>query len=323
MKKFLLLSAFIPAFMALNAAESPQYSVRVLPQPYGYFDAFVVTWAENPTEPYLLKILDDKGISVVKNGEEDLSVAVGLTEYQETEESKNYPDSRLVVTLLMFETEIGASYTLSVPAGAVEIALSNSESVPNDEIIYSFTLQANDEIVTLPEPNLEPAQGEVTDLSEIKISWTGKLGTLDLLNENNKVNPSADIAPIYGTYNGKDLENLEVSFDWSSRKAITEGSAGDILVINLTGELQPGEYTITIPEGYLQITDIETGTLYNDEIVLNYLLTSEDSGAVSSIEYEKEGKNIIYDLNGVKVNSNELKLLPKGIYIINGKKVRN
>lgn len=320
MKKLLFFSTLLWGFLAINATELPQPSVRVLPQSFGFFDAFVVTWADNPTEPYHLKIVDDSGISVVKNLVEDLRVTSGLTEYQETENSKNYPDSRLVVTISMLETQIGSLYTLTVPAGAVEINLPDSETMLNEEVTYSFTLQANENTVTLPDPDIIPGPGIVTELSEIEMSWTGVLGTLNLLNEHNKIDAKANIPPVSVLYNGEKMTDPLIDFYWSSRHAFTEGSAGDILKIALIegSSLPDGEYIITIPANYLQITDIETGSLYNDEIVISYTVRSEEVGAVSNLYRDENEEVVIYNLNGVRMNPDNL---PKGIYIVNGKKV--
>ncbi|MCH5234975.1 MAG: hypothetical protein J1E16_06745 [Muribaculaceae bacterium] len=323
MKKLLIFPAIFSLATLGNAAELPEPSVRVLPQDYGYFDAFVISWAEQVNEPYKLKIKDKSGIKVVKDEVEELYVSVGLTEYQETENSKNYPDSRLLVTISMFETSVGSSYTLTIPEGAVDVYVSDNEILPNGEVEYTFTLKADGNIVTLPEPNIEPLPGAVENLNIVKISWTGKLGSLDLLNEYNLVSPDGDIAPVVATYNGAVMENPKVSFEWSSRQAVTEGSEGDIFVITLSeNPLPAGEYIITIPESYLQITDIETGTLYNDEIVLSYMVVDSESGAVTTLRDTVKEDPEIYNLNGVKINTNNLKDIPKGVYIINGKKVR-
>lgn len=320
MKKTIFLCAALSLSLSLWASDLPSPSIRVLPQSYGYFDAFVVSWAENPTEPFRLEIVDGSNISVTKNLVEPLFLSVGLTEYQESENSQNYPDSRLIVTLSMFETEIGSTYTLNIPAGSISVFSSESEATPNEEVSYTFTLQADNNLVTLPEPNVSPQPGKVTELNVIEMSWTGVLGSLDLLNEQIKIDSNSDIAPITVTHNGEEMEDPIVSFDWSSRKAMTDGSAGDILVLTLTDQpsLPDGEYIINIPANYLQITDIETGTLYNDEIILSYTVEKDEMGIVEVLNSDQGKKNLIFNINGIRMNSSELK---KGIYIINGKKI--
>lgn len=321
MKKLLLSALLVASTAMVNAAILPEPSVRPLPSNVGYFDAFVVSWAENPTQPYSLELVDPSGVTVTKNLVEDLECVVGLTEYQEDEDTPNYPDSRLVVTLYMFETDANATYTLTVPAGTVNV-LVGDEKVPNAKVTYSFTLTASEDNRTLPEPNIEPAPGEVEALNVVKMSWMGVLGSLDLLNELNYVDEEANIAPVTLTCNGVELDNPVISFDWSSRQAVTDGAAGDILVITLTEEdsLPAGEYIINIPENYLQISDIETGTLYSDEIVLSYVVTADSTGILS---IKKANNNNVYDMNGVNLGNTSLDKLPKGVYIMNGKKVRN
>lgn len=324
MKKTLFLSALLFSFMGVNAAELPEPSIRVLPQEFGYFDAFVVSWAQDPTSPYSLEIVDETGISVTKNLVEDLYVYVGLTEYQEDENSQNYPDSRLIITLSSFETQIGSYYTLMIPEGAINVIVGPDEYYPNEKVEYTFQLRADENEVTLPEPEIQPQPGNISEISVIKMSWTGKLGTLDLLNVVNEIDPTAGIAPITLTIDGEQGPEPEISFEWSSRAAVTEGSRGDILVLTLGDEtsLPDGEYIINIPAGFLQITDIETGTLYNDEIILNYVVKSEGTDAIDSINNDQKAKHI-FSLSGVKMNSNNLNELPKGIYIVDGKKIKN
>lgn len=325
MKKILLSLVAMAAFVPAVATDLPEPSIQVLPQSYGWFDAFSISWADEPQSPFHLEIIDDSGIKVTKNGVEDIGFSTGLTEFQENEDSQNYPESVLVITLDMIQSEIGALYSLEIPAGAINITVADSETVPNSEVLYSFTLTEDGTQVSLPEPNIDPMPGTVKNLSVIKLSWTGVLGTLDLLNENNSVNPNADIAPVSLTCNGENLSNPTVGFEWSERTAATPGSAGDILVLTLTDDdsLQDGEYIITIPKDYLQITDIETGTLYNNEIIISYIVDSEmdDSNAVDSIIDNSGSKIMIYDLKGTPVNSQDLNSLPKGIYIVNGKKI--
>lgn len=326
MKKLLLPCLLLATAATIQAAELPEPSVRPLPNSYAWFDAFAVTWAENPTTPYSLQLVDASGITVTKNYIEDVDISsVDLVEYQESEDSQNYPNARLVVTLAMIEAQVGSYYTLEIPAGAVNIMV-GQEALPNEEVSYTFQLNADESGVTLPEPKIDPEPGVVESLSVVKMSWTGVLGSLDLLNEVNVVDENANIDPVSVSYNGVEMENPVISFEWSNRQAVTEGSAGDILVITLSDaeELLDGEYLITIPEGYLQVTDIETGTLYNDEIILSYTLQSEDSDDSNGIESILiEGKsNAIYDLNGVKVSNADFNALPSGVYIINGKKVK-
>lgn len=323
MNKSLLVSFLMFTVSVASAQELPQPSVQVLPQNYSWFDGFAVTWAETPTQPYSIEIVETSGITVLKNLMEDIDILdVTLVEYQENEDSPNYPDAKLQITLSMIEASVGSTYTLNIPAGAVLINVSDSKQIPNEVVSFSFQLNNDENAATLPEPDIEPEPGEVENLSVIKMSWMGVLGELDLLNENNKVDQTANIEPVSLTINGEPGSNPEISFEWSQRSAMTPGAEGDILVITLTDQesLPEGDYIITIPENYLQISDVETGTLYNEEIVLGYSVkeSSDDSLSVKSLEPDKDSNMSIYNLKGVKVNPEGLQ---NGIYIINGKKV--
>lgn len=301
--------------------ELPTPIVDVLPSKYGWFDGFSVTWAEKITQPYAVQIVDASKITAVKNLVEEITgLNISTVEYQETDESPNYPDARLVVTLPMIEMEIGAYYTLNVAAGAVNVLI-GSEAIPNEGLTYSFTLEADNNEASLPEPNVDPAEGTVNKLQTVKMSWTGKLGSLDLLNAVNDIEEEASVSPVTLTYNGTDITEPAITFEWSSREAVTPGAEGDILVISLTEEtsVADGEYVLTIPAGYLQISDIETGTLYNEDIVLKYTVDSSFN-SIGSIGIDKDAVTI-YNINGVKVAGNSFDTLPKGVYIINGKKV--
>lgn len=329
MKKLYLLTALLATAFTSVAAELPEPTVRPLPSKYDWFDGFVAVWADKITEPYTLQIVSTSDITVTKNQVEDLKVShVYLVEYQEDEETPNYEDSQLVIGLEMLEMEVGAYYTLHIPAGAINVIMSETETVPCQNVDYTFQLEDGHNEPYLSEPEVEPEPGVVASLNQIKMTWTGKLGIYDLLNAVNDLLPydwnqedpqeKEIIDPITLTdADGVSIEP-EYSFEWSSKEAFTEGAAGDILVLTLTEEetLADGNYELYIPAGFLQISDIETGTSYNDEIIINYTVDSSIGGI--EIVITDKNSNTIYDLNGRTQNPKDLR---KGIYIINGKKI--
>ena len=86
-------------------------------------------------------------------------------------------------------------------------------------------------------------------------------------------------------------------------------------------ELAAGDYTLVIPEGYFEVwtgdwDNIEEGV----SAAIEYKFTISKPSSIDKIEMT-DGEVTIYTLQGVKVNSSELKNLRKGVYIINGKKV--
>lgn len=50
-------------------------------------------------------------------------------------------------------------------------------------------------------------------------------------------------------------------------------------------------------------------------------IQDDASTGIKSVNAGKQIKNIIYTLDGVKLNTSNLSDLPKGVYIVNGKKV--
>lgn len=320
MKNLLMIFGLVLSFCAAYATELPEPKVRVLPQEYGWFDAYAIVWENSEGNPCEVEILNSDEISVQMNLTEDVEIlAVQTVDYQESESSKVYSDSQLVVYLTEFQLVAGNYYTLTIPARSVNVVLSDTETVPNEEVVYSFTLQADPNIVTLPAPDINPEPGTVQSLNEITMSWTGKLGTLDLININPSFDYDTNPYPVCMTVDSEETMPLEVDFDWSDRSAVTSGAQGDILVITIPEEeiVESGEILITIAAGFLQISDVETGTLYNDEIELRYIV-EPDFDLVSGLEVSEKDQ-IIYDLSGKRIEMN-FKELGKGIYIVNGKK---
>lgn len=303
----------------------PECYVSPVPSEYGYFDGFKVVWADNITEPYQLSspyasansegklVFNQEGLSqfkVRKNNVEDVAILqVAIEEYQESENSQNYPNAQLLVTLADFEMDIDSRYSLIIPAGLVNISY-DGKSVANEDVTYVFTLKAQEAFV-LPDPVVTPAAGNVTELSEVSISWPGSMGGFDNLNKGT--------GTVTATYNNNPFTGFKVSYEWSSEAAMAdgEGADGDMLVLTFDENLENGTYVVTIPGGFVNVSDIDKGTLENEPLVLTYNLNVQGSG-VGSLTVE--GALNIYNLNGVKVGES-LNNLPAGVYIVNGKKV--
>ena len=305
-----MLAAWCPA------ANLPDPVITVKPHDYGWFDAFGLIWENNPGEPFRIEVIDSYGIKVTKNIVEELDIlGVETIEYQETEESDNYIDSQLVVTVDI-QMEAGSLYSLLIPQGSVNIYISETEFYPNDQVNYSFTLKS-DSSGEVAEPIIEPAPGTVPILPSVRISWPDSSGGLALLNKN----PDND-GEITLSINGVVGERPEIKFEWESRLDVTPGSAGNILILDFPTDSSDGSYIINIPEGYIQISDLDLGTRYNEEMNLEY---NVDRNALVNFNYYNETSedNNIYDLNGRRiVNSLEnVRDLPAGIYVIKGLKV--
>lgn len=323
MKKSLLtLGALAAAAVAQAALPTP--NVRAVPSQIDWFDGFVVVWAQNLTQPYSISIVDAEGIKVTKDETEDIEIiSVSTVEYQEDEDTPNYEDSQLLVTLDGFQMSIGSTYSLYIPAGAVNVTVPEDGVYPNEEVTYSFVLKEGEKF-ELPAPEIEPAIGEVESIESINVFWIGSYVGFDLLKYNvvlgydSKTGEPYIVSepdPVTATFNGEEIEGVEVTYDWSSREEVTEGSDGNIMVINLGREFnEKGVVVVTIPADYVRVSDIDKGTYNNPEIILTYEIGTETG--VNAIEATTaDGR--IFNLNGMEVSGNNL----KGIYIRDGKKV--
>lgn len=318
--------AFVATAMAaMSAASLPSPYVRPLPSKYDWFDGYAVMYGEKLNQPYSMEIVSTSGIKALDpKGQAIPILNFQLTEYQEEEDTPNYPSAQFIITLDGFQMEVGGKYSLYIPAGALNVKVTDSEILPNEVIEYSFTLEDGQNEPVYTPPVVTPEPGEVKELSSIELYWICVIPEYgnDLLNEVNYVDPEANIPSITATCNGEPIEDPTTDFRWTSKDAVTPGSAGDIFIINLSkdGEsVADGNYVITIPEGYLQISDIEQGTVYSEKIVLEYKVNNGSTSV--NVIGSQDSNNEVYNLNGVKVSDNGLNNLPKGVYISNGKKV--
>lgn len=95
------------------------------------------------------------------------------------------------------------------------------------------------------------------------------------------------------------------------------------LVLDIKDALQePGLYTVLIPQDYLLLM-AQTSCL-NSRVELQYTLNKKTSAA-DSILSEEETLYTVYNLQGIKIFDtscrSDINKLPKGFYLINGKKV--
>lgn len=167
-------------------------------------------------------------------------------------------------------------------------------------------------------------------------------------NKNGEINPSQVVTfhlmeTIFGSVEPADGSELEegfakvtVSWDGIQVSAIegivvAKNNSGEIQIpLNIEeegvaitldlSELSEGNYEIMLPEGLVVFLKEESdgADVYamSSEMYLNYKIVAATDG-ISIIE-GSENANEIYNLNGVRVNGNNLS---KGMYIVNGKKV--
>lgn len=320
------------SFIILEGAVPPPFVVKALPSQYDWFDGFSVVWGDNPTQP--LEISSDYGVRDVNSGKTILNseglaliqvkldgspipvLAAAIEEYQENENSQNYPSAQLMITLDGFQTALDGRYSLYIPAGLITIT-STEGKVKNSVVEYTFTLKSSTKFV-LPAPTVVPAEGSVVNLDNITISWRGTLGGLDLLNFNEEATE-----PVTISVDGEDFGAFETVLEWQSEDDETPGAGGNLFIIKFNPDQMPegDAILVSVPAGFIQVSDIEKGTLMNDAFTLVYSATTN---GVEGIENESNNLKV-YNLQGVKVlesdKASDLKNLSKGLYIVNGKKV--
>lgn len=194
------------------------------------------------------------------------------------------------------------TYKIFIPAGFVKgIDFVEEYGNTNPAQVLTFFIRDENDPEPNPEitvytvdPKVSPEEGTVEELNAIVISW----GLTIAANEDNTES---------ATLNG---ENVELSIN------------GQDLNMTLDAAVT-GVYTLNVPEGYVLIQDEEGKIYYSQALELAWTL--DVNNGVCVIETDAEGYYKVYNLNGVNVLNTDkadmLNTLPKGIYIVNGKKV--
>lgn len=184
---------------------------------------------------------------------------------------------------------------------------------PTKGFIYPFTYNGNSDNPDpeVPEYSLYAEEADWNSAGEgiYEVSWDGTELSL-VENPDDEVSVySEGLGLIVLTYG----EEVELSSDNTK------------LLIDLSG-LEEGTYRINVPEAYLYI-NVDGETYLNMGTSLDNVVIGEeegDQGGINGIVSEN-GVYKVYSINGVKVletkDSTSLQKLPKGVYIINGKKV--
>ena len=179
-------------------------------------------------------------------------------------------------------------YTITVPAGSLTI----------DGVAYSQDIEW---IVSVVEGAVaDPENGSLlAELSNVNVTW----GSSALV-----INNGVEVTLAYGDKvdNVTDccsIEEYEVDMGFMTGTAYR-------LAINFNPVYGDGEYTLTIPAGFIYIDQYK---MYNEEVVLHYTVDYE--AGVEGIEVEA-GEAVYYDLQGRKIANPD-----RGIYIkvVNGK----
>lgn len=162
---------------------------------------------------------------------------------------------------------------------------------------------------------VDPAEGDVASLKTFKLTFTNNNS---MFGDNiGGVDASKEV--VLKDANGKVVAKATIAVDFDAFSSDA--------VITLDKEINAeGKYTLVVPEATIYNSAYNgeeadkgvasSGAIYNPELNLHYtvVLTGIESALAEDAEVE------VYDLKGIKVDKS-MKNLPKGIYIVNGKKV--
>lgn len=297
MKKFLLIAGCVAAFAAFGsskaqAVEAPE--ATVMPQiydfpPYGYFNNIdVIYWKEEGKVPYTLSInpkylayndvkpiLNEEGLKLVKvykNVTEELDILeVGLVEWQEDENTQNYENAWFDITMYDFVglmEDDPSYYSVYISPDLYYIDVDGVQ-VANTELTLSFSLNKETSF-QVPDAVLNPAEGVVSSLEKVEITWPNANDVLCLLKMFHE-----DLITV--TYNGTKLEGWEIEWGWDTPDNQTDDQNGNIMYVNLGKEYTtPGTYVINVPKAVMWVSDLDdNGTLDNPAYKWTYQVVAE------------------------------------------------
>lgn len=256
------------------------------------YAAVELTWPET------VSIVDAETLSIPVSLNGTLVGNLSSTYVQLWPAGENAPETRVetgdkgtLMILLIATADLvkgPGEYTIEIPEGIVENAAG--------EINKAQTLTV--ECIGGVQAEVTPAAGAEFEVGEevvITFSFDGVV----------EQNYSED-APVNVTNYGEYDENIT----WAEGVLYIDGND---VVLNLGKELEPGMYYVTLREAQV-VVDGEPNEAVSD---YTFSVVEGETGAIDSIGADSNTK-VIYNLNGVKVNENNLKA---GVYIINGKKV--
>lgn len=298
MKKFLLILGCVATCAAFGSSEAQAVEApeaTVIPQimdfpPYGYFNNIdIIYWKEEGKVPYELsinpkyleyngdsQILNEEGLKLVKvykNVTEELEILqVKLVEWQEDEDTQNYDNSWLDITMSDFiglMEDSPSYYSVHISPDLYYINV-DGEKVLNTEITLSFSLNKETNY-SVPEAVLNPAEGVVSSIEKVQITWPNeKTELLSLLKMFH-----ADLITV--TYNGEKLEGWKIEWGWASKDDETDDQNGNIMYVNLGKKYTtPGVYTINLPKAIMWVSDQDGGgSMDNPAYTWTYQVVAE------------------------------------------------
>lgn len=269
-------------------------------------------YAEEPAEPIELNLTTDpeqgtveslQSIEVIFNNYDEVGLGSGkISLYRNKQWLEDLEDpeldwdmyNKVILHLSQKYTEPGA-YTLFVPEGLFMLGMSGE---PAPAFTLTYTIEGGAEEPVELNITVTPAEGPInTTHSEIHI-WFNDYETAG--NGEGKATLTInDNEPV-------ELPDAEYGEDWNE---MIQGLGDD--------HTADGKYVVSFPAGYFELG---TG-VKSPAFTLTHTI---DRDGVSTITINADGITKVYDLNGVlRVNGDngQIKNLPAGIYIMNGKKV--
>ena len=180
-------------------------------------------------------------------------------------------------------------------------------------VSYDIVVPADKYVLVSALP--DPKAGEVAELNKFVLTLSNEADPNDFigsLDDSKKV--------VLKNKAGEVVANGTASFDASAWNSVVTIELDKVVK-------EDGTYTLVVPAGlaYNSACDpnspdfgVNWGAIYNPEIVLTYTVNSALTGIEGAFADDVEVK--VYNLKGVLV-AKSLKNLPKGIYVVNGKKV--
>lgn len=188
-------------------------------------------------------------------------------------------------------TEPG-TYVITFPAGYFNLG-SNGEASPEFKLTYVIK---GEETLNI---TVNPAEGEVAELESIDIIF------------NDYSSAAGGMGHAYLSINGGENIQLPVA---------EFGAEMNEMIQRLPQKYtEAGTYVITFPEGYFNLSD---NGIPSPEFKLTYTISGS---GIDMVVADKDGMFRVFNVAGVEVmttpDKDNLKNLPAGLYIINGKKM--
>ena len=184
------------------------------------------------------------------------------------------PAIQFVLSEPLVEPEM---YTITVPAGSLTI----------DGVAYNENIEW---VVSVVEGAVaDPEDGSLLmELSKVNVAWGSSALTIG----------NGEVTLAYGDQVDNvteccSIEEYEVDLGFMTGTAYR-------LAINFNPAYGDGEYTLTIPAGFVYIDQYN---MYNEEVVLHYTVNYE--AGVDGIQAEENGEAVYYNLQGVRVKNPE------------------